>query len=723
MNKELEKTLSRIIEQEELAREFSQLDDMDEMYRYCCELGGGYTEEEFDEGIAEVIDSLKSEESKTNLSDEDLKYIAGGMNFNGLISKTAAVMLSALTLGSATFLPNTKAAEPSANTEKTQSISEDLKSDVSDKWSKTKGVLSNLWANYKGKIIATTAIAILAVAGTSAWVYKHKKDLAAETANDKDKKKQPEAVLESKGEKEKEPASTESKQESVLSEALKNKDEIKPLESLNKVRVKGPKGRRIPTMNNRSSKTEDETPFSSSVGVEQLQPQVEKEASEEAERKQLQEIDKSTEELEKSASKESEASEKTKPALGSIPETQEQEVTSEPQPEVEEEAKKAEEQKRKEAEEAKDKARALLREDARRKDEEFEKGVEGLRERLKKLGTSTSLILKGSEQPEVKVTSEDAEKTKPALGSIPEPQKQEVTSEPQPEVEKEAKKAQEQKRKEAEEAERKARASLFEDARRTNEEAQEKLKKIRETLKSLGINLPSSLREPEQPEVKATSGATEKTEPALGSIPEPQKQEVTSTLQTQVEKEASKEMKLSAEEERLKKETELKEAEEKQRRETEDEYQKAAKISVNEPKEEFTSSKSEPILTSEPQTQTPVEDQPEIAAKSGSVLDEALENKGSKTPALEHINKKRAKGPAGRRKPTVEKPASKIGTDTSVSSGDKAGESGSGTPANSGNNAEEATAPGNESKPKPKGGIGFGMFDAAAGLKGLKKTK
>ncbi len=185
MNYNLNKVLDKIIEEEELAREFSQLDDMDEMYSYCRELGKGYTEEEFDEGIAEVIDFLKSEEIEAGLSDEGLRNIAGGMNFNGLISKTAAVMLSALTLGSATFSPNTKAAEPSANAEKTQSISENVKSDVSDKWSKTKGVLSNLWANHKKKIIAGATIATLAVAGTAAWVYKHKKDLAAEAASKK----------------------------------------------------------------------------------------------------------------------------------------------------------------------------------------------------------------------------------------------------------------------------------------------------------------------------------------------------------------------------------------------------------------------------------------------------------------------------------------------------------------------------------------------------------
>ena len=176
MNENLNKVLNKIIEEENLAKEFCQLDNMDEMYKYCYELGEGYTEEEFDEDIAEMINALQIEGEKTELSDKDLDYIAGGVNISGMVSKTTAIVLSALTIGSVMPTTNAMAAGAFQSTGDTQSISSKLKSEISDKWSKTKQALSNLWKNHKGMVIGFT-VAAAAVAG-GVVIAKHHKTVA-----------------------------------------------------------------------------------------------------------------------------------------------------------------------------------------------------------------------------------------------------------------------------------------------------------------------------------------------------------------------------------------------------------------------------------------------------------------------------------------------------------------------------------------------------------------
>ena len=149
MNYNVEKILNKIITEEDLLKEFSKFDDMDEVYSYCKEFGSGYTEEEFDESIAEAIDSLQSQKWRTKINEEDLEYIAGGINFNGLFSKTAAVILSALTLGSTAISSSAKVAEVSRNSGVTQVSADNFHAENSSKWSKTKTALSNFWEIHK----------------------------------------------------------------------------------------------------------------------------------------------------------------------------------------------------------------------------------------------------------------------------------------------------------------------------------------------------------------------------------------------------------------------------------------------------------------------------------------------------------------------------------------------------------------------------------------------
>ncbi len=97
MNFNLNKFVEDVAQDNELCREFSKFEEMDEIYNYCKNVGIECSEDEFDESISEYIYSLDNNNYK--IDDDNMSNIAGGINFTNSISKTLAVVLSALTLG------------------------------------------------------------------------------------------------------------------------------------------------------------------------------------------------------------------------------------------------------------------------------------------------------------------------------------------------------------------------------------------------------------------------------------------------------------------------------------------------------------------------------------------------------------------------------------------------------------------------------------------------
>lgn len=143
MDFDLNKMVEDIARNDELSKEFSELDEMDEIYDYCYSMGYECSEEEFDEGVAGCLNDLFDE--KNELNDDYLSGIAGGINFTGNFSKTVAVMLSAVALGGmGKFL-----GEGTLNNSKFMSsaTSTSFTKKMSGKWSKTKEVISNFSKN------------------------------------------------------------------------------------------------------------------------------------------------------------------------------------------------------------------------------------------------------------------------------------------------------------------------------------------------------------------------------------------------------------------------------------------------------------------------------------------------------------------------------------------------------------------------------------------------
>ncbi len=167
MTKSLDEILTQIAEEEELSKEFSRLEEIDEIYEYCREFGLESTEEEFDEELSYFIDS---NDFDFELDGKELMNIAGGVDLKKYLSKTAAMALSTLTLaGTGAGLINNSSHAAEYKKDNT-SISAKEETVKEGKWAKTKASLKRFWKNHKKAIIATTVVtAGAAILGTVAY--------------------------------------------------------------------------------------------------------------------------------------------------------------------------------------------------------------------------------------------------------------------------------------------------------------------------------------------------------------------------------------------------------------------------------------------------------------------------------------------------------------------------------------------------------------------------
>lgn len=167
MERNLESIIEEIAQNEELSKEFTAMDEIDEIYAYCKEMGLNSSEEEFDEEVSSMIDNFDLNYSK--IGDFELENVAGGSMLDKKFNKVVASALSALTIAGAGAANSNFASAANATSASTVSAS------ASEKTQSAKNIKSSLLRFCKKHKIAvgvTTAAIILAAVYGSVALYK-----------------------------------------------------------------------------------------------------------------------------------------------------------------------------------------------------------------------------------------------------------------------------------------------------------------------------------------------------------------------------------------------------------------------------------------------------------------------------------------------------------------------------------------------------------------------
>lgn len=172
MNKNITELFGRILSSEELMKKFASINEIDELYKFCLSIKGGYTEEEFNNFIMELLEFFDNSESKLQELDEsDSDLVAGG---TGGIKKWLAGGLAAASMFSAGVETFAKGTSENIDTSTSVSQSVDTSKKEVSMDTKIKEKIKQIWNDHKGKIVAGGAL--LALAATVTGVVLHKKD-------------------------------------------------------------------------------------------------------------------------------------------------------------------------------------------------------------------------------------------------------------------------------------------------------------------------------------------------------------------------------------------------------------------------------------------------------------------------------------------------------------------------------------------------------------------
>ena len=173
MNLNLNKLIEKIVNDSKLSEEFSKLDDMDEIYDYCKNMGVRCGKKEFDEEISKYIGVFNEDMYKKEIFEENLSDVGGGVNLKNKFSMSVASLLSALTMGNSIGLGSVGAMDDlkvSNNPKTNISFSEK----ISNEWSKTKEAFYKFYQKYKKIfIIVEVNVGMLVIAG-AAILIRHK---------------------------------------------------------------------------------------------------------------------------------------------------------------------------------------------------------------------------------------------------------------------------------------------------------------------------------------------------------------------------------------------------------------------------------------------------------------------------------------------------------------------------------------------------------------------
>lgn len=163
MNKNIEKMISKIMESPELWENLAWQRSLDDAYEFCRSVSGGYTKEEFEEFLDEVLDY--EEPFPEEVDDEDMANIAGGMNRKSIYAKIMACSLSALTLAS------------SANVGAVSNTSQTLSA---SKYQSVKANKNSFWERYKKIIIGLGVVGLAALIGGAVYYHNKKQTVTPE---------------------------------------------------------------------------------------------------------------------------------------------------------------------------------------------------------------------------------------------------------------------------------------------------------------------------------------------------------------------------------------------------------------------------------------------------------------------------------------------------------------------------------------------------------------
>lgn len=186
MNKNITELFGRILSSEELMKKFASINEIDELYKFCLSIKGGYTEEEFNNFIMELLEFFDNSESKLQELDEaDSNLVAGGA---GGAKKWLAGSLAAASMFSAGVETFAKGTSENVDTSTSVSQSVDTSKKEVSTATKIKEKIKQVWRDHSGKILTGTAL--VALAATVTGVVLHKKDDWKKSYKDKKKERE-----------------------------------------------------------------------------------------------------------------------------------------------------------------------------------------------------------------------------------------------------------------------------------------------------------------------------------------------------------------------------------------------------------------------------------------------------------------------------------------------------------------------------------------------------
>ena len=100
MNENIKKYLEKVANDPELVAKLNAIKDPEEAYKIASSLQEGFTKEEFFSAMDKMAEDIKN----NDLSDEDLKNIAGGGTSEVAISAAGSAAVSAIVFGAASAI-------------------------------------------------------------------------------------------------------------------------------------------------------------------------------------------------------------------------------------------------------------------------------------------------------------------------------------------------------------------------------------------------------------------------------------------------------------------------------------------------------------------------------------------------------------------------------------------------------------------------------------------
>lgn len=76
--KSFKELIEKLNSDESLQKEFSKKKNIDDMYKFCTSIVGGYTREEFEEFINQIYNSINQKIKSGEISEEELSRVNGG---------------------------------------------------------------------------------------------------------------------------------------------------------------------------------------------------------------------------------------------------------------------------------------------------------------------------------------------------------------------------------------------------------------------------------------------------------------------------------------------------------------------------------------------------------------------------------------------------------------------------------------------------------------------